>query len=160
MAVQDLYTAFLDLSRRARRANDVIELGFIAVNDTHLLAPYRQAALWFDDGGVRMLSGVLQPEANAPYVHWLKRVCRHLLDHQVGCREIQANDLPGEEADEWSEWLPAFALWFPLAAGQEADIANFAMFLWYQRVQPTVPAAEVEQAVHRNPPADCLEQAA
>ncbi|AXS79454.1 efflux RND transporter periplasmic adaptor subunit [Dechloromonas sp. HYN0024] len=120
MAVQDLYTAFLDLSRRARRANDVIELGFIAVNDTHLLAPYRQAALWFDDGGVRMLSGVLQPEANAPYVHWLKRVCRHLLDQQVGCREIQANDLPGEEADEWSEWLPAFALWFPLAAGQEA----------------------------------------
>jgi hypothetical protein len=34
--------------------------------------------------------------------------------------------------------LLAHAAGIPLAAGQEADIANFAMFLWYQRVQPTL----------------------
>jgi hypothetical protein len=37
--------------------------------------------------------------------------------------------------------LLAHAAGIPLAAGQEADVANFAMFLWYQRVQPTVPLA-------------------
>ena len=30
------------------------------------------------DGGVRALSGVIQPEANAPYAQWLNRVCRAL----------------------------------------------------------------------------------
>ena len=114
MAVQDLYTAFLDLSRRARHAVDAVELGFIAVNDTHLLTPYRQAALWFDLEGVRVLSGVIQPEANAPYVHWLKRVCRYLADTQPQATALTASELNPEEQAEWSEWLPAHALWIPL----------------------------------------------
>jgi hypothetical protein len=35
--------------------------------------------------------------------------------------------------------LLAHAAGVPLAAGQEADIANFAMFLWYQRLRPPLP---------------------
>lgn len=44
--------------------------------------------------------------------------------------------------------LVAHAAGIPLAKGQEADIANFAMFLWYQRVKPTLPggaSAEVPE---------------
>ena len=70
--------AFLEVARRARRAGDAAELAFVAVNDSSLLAPYRQAALWFATGGVRALSGVVRPERNAPYVLWLERVCAHL----------------------------------------------------------------------------------
>ena len=124
MAVQDLYTAYLDLSRRARNAADLVELGFIAVNDTHLLAPYRQAALWFEDGGVRALSGVLQPEANAPYVHWIKRVCRFLADSKAAPTPLTSADLPAAEGDEWGEWMPLYGLWVPLAAGPGKDSAS------------------------------------
>ena len=42
------------------------------VNDTLPLAPYRQAALWRADRGRQAMSGLVQPEANAPYAQWLK----------------------------------------------------------------------------------------
>ena len=129
MAVQDLYTAFLDLSRRARHATDVVELGFMLVNDTHWLAPYRQAALWFEDGGVRVLSGVLQPEVNAPYVHWLKRVCLQLANERKQAVRVGAGDLPQAEADEWTEWLPAYGLWLPLATGEGSSAPGRGGFL-------------------------------
>lgn len=130
MAVQDIYTAFIELSRRARRAVDVVELGFIGVNDTHLLAPYRQAALWFEEEGIASLSGVLQPEANAPYVHWLKRVCRFLVDDREVAGAVNADTLPVEEANEWEEWLPAYGLWIPLAAGEGESAPGRGGFLF------------------------------
>jgi multidrug resistance efflux pump len=95
-----------------------VELGFIAAKDTHLLAPYRQAALWFEEGGVRVLSGVLQLELNAPYVHWLKRVCAALAASHPEPAAVGIADVPRREALEWQEWLPAYALWLPLPAGQ------------------------------------------
>ncbi len=111
------HLAFLDLARRARHAADAAELGFIVVNDTLLLSPYRQAALWFEIGGVRALSGVVRPEANAPYVHWLEKVSATLTSRDVAT-QITADDLPGAEAEAWDEWLPAYALWLPLAAAE------------------------------------------
>ena len=110
----------LDLARRARAASSAEELAFLAVNDTRALAPYRQAALWCADGGIRTLSGVVQLEANAPYVQWLNRVCRHLHEQDSGVRALAAADLPPEVAAEWSEWLPEFGLWLPFA-GRPGD---------------------------------------
>lgn len=108
----------LDLMRRARDAAGAEELAFLAVNDSHALAAYRQAALWFAADGVRALSGVVQPEANAPYAQWQGRVCAHFssLDAGPAARRVGAADLPPEEAGEWAEWLPAHGLWLPLAA--------------------------------------------
>ena len=40
----------LDISRRAREAGDHAVLRFMAVNDSHALAHYRQAAMWLADG--------------------------------------------------------------------------------------------------------------
>ncbi len=59
----------LNLERRVRRAEDLEELGFILVNETHNLIPYRQCLLWESDGGrgaVRAISGVSQVEKDAP----------------------------------------------------------------------------------------------
>ena len=67
--------ALVHLARRARHAASAEALGFVAVNETHALFAYRQAALWFADRGIVALSGVVSPEANAPYVQWLERLC-------------------------------------------------------------------------------------
>lgn len=108
--------ALLDLSRRARHARDMAELAFMAVNDSHSLAPYRQAALWFEGGGLRALSGVVQIEANAPYAHWLERVFRHVSIENRRPHAFDKTDLPADLAEEWDEWLPESAMWLPLPA--------------------------------------------
>lgn len=105
----------LALARRARQVQDPAELGFMAVNDTHSLVPYRQAVLWFGAGGVTALSGVVQPEANVPYVQWLERVCAALHKQTGAARAVTAADLPAAEGADWAEWLPAHGLCVPLA---------------------------------------------
>lgn len=101
----------LELSRRARRASSVAELRFMLVNDSHALAPYRQGVLWLADSGVQALSGVLQVEANAPYVQWLKRTCTELAAREAG--PVSAAALSAELATEWNDWLPGAGLWLP-----------------------------------------------
>lgn len=110
----------LDLCHRARAAAGVEELAFLVVNDTKLLSSYRQAALCFEGSGIRALSGVLQPEANAPYAQWLVRLQKFLLStvESGQARRLVASELPDDLAKEWSEWFPAYALWLPL----EADV--------------------------------------
>lgn len=109
----------LDLGHRARHAAHAAELQFMAVNDSHALAPYRQAALWLHNGGVVCLSGVVQVETNVPYVLWLTAACRHL-DAQAGrARLCMATDLPAALAGDWAEWLPAYGLWLPF--GESGD---------------------------------------
>lgn len=111
----------LHLTRRAREARDAAELAYVAMNETHLLLPYRQAALWLDDR-VAALSGVVAPEANAPYVQWLARLIRPietpLADTEnpeaIATKRIEAASLPEDVREEWQEWLPEAALWVPL----------------------------------------------
>lgn len=93
----------IDLGHRARAAAGSEELAFLLVNDTRRLATYRQAALWLAVDGVRALSGVLVAEADAPYVQWLQRLCRHLhAQVRDGTpRSLIAADLPEELAVEW-----------------------------------------------------------
>lgn len=111
--VQSLAT-LLDLTRRARSAGSVRELAFLAVNDTTQLSTLRQGATWRMDIGVDALSGVLQPEANAPYVQWLDRLARHLSVQDPPASDIRAFDshvLPVDLAEDWQSWWPAHALW-------------------------------------------------
>lgn len=102
----------IDMAHQARHAKDSVELEFMAVNGTHALAPYRQAALWFADRGIASLSGVVQIEANAPYVHWLERLCKQI--DKAG--PIGAADVSTDIGEEWGEWLPAYGLWLPFGA--------------------------------------------
>jgi hypothetical protein len=116
---QNRLLLLFSLARQARLAQSADELAFLAVNETHALAPYRQAALWFEDGGVRALSGVVQPEANAPYVHWLDSLCKVMQTRGSGACPVTARDLPPELAQEWSDWLPEFGYWLPVGADTE-----------------------------------------
>lgn len=121
--------SLLDLSRRARAARSADEIAFLLVNDSHGLASYRQAALWMRDEGVRALSGVIQPEANAPYVLWLEGVCRYLLDDDgQGVRTFDLADLPPSLAEEWGEWWPAHGLFLPLI-GPEGTAEGGLLFV-------------------------------
>jgi hypothetical protein len=113
IALSRALASLLDLSRRARQARSEAELGFLLVNDTLPLAPYRQAALWRADRGLQALSGLVQPEANAPYAQWLKGLAGHL--KAEGVRSFTAQDLPAPLAREWAEWWPAHGLWLPLS---------------------------------------------
>lgn len=109
----------LELTRRARLAGSLAELAFLVVNDSRALCIYRQAALWFAEGGVDTLSGVVEPEANAPYVQWLERLFRQLAREYSAPTPIDALQLPTELSEEWSEWLPTHALWLPFAGTAE-----------------------------------------
>ena len=108
----------LTLSRRARQAGSAQELAFVLVNDTRALVPYRQAALW-SAHAVKALSGVVEPEANAPYVQWLRRLFGYLQGHHAAMTTVTAVQLPSELAEQWAEWLPPEALWLPIGAGSE-----------------------------------------
>ena len=123
----------VQLGKRARRAATIEELGFIAVNETHALVPYRQAALWRRDargaGGVLALSGAPAIERNAPFALWLERVLAALdrTDGGAPARVVGAADLPQALGEEWAEWLPPRGLWLPLLGRDDAPLG--ALFL-------------------------------
>lgn len=118
-------SSLLDIAHRARHAESRAELEFLAVNGTHILAPYRQAALWFDDRKVCALSGVVQIEANAPYVQWLQRVC----SGRGTAGPFGAFDVPEDLGAEWGEWLPAYALWLPFSSGSAQEPIHGGLLL-------------------------------
>lgn len=102
------------LGRRAREAATPAELDFILANESFQLAPYRQAALWWE-GGVAALSGLSQTDPNTPFVQWLARLCPVLHDQAGGHPLLpRPADLLAELAAEWDDWLPAHALWLPM----------------------------------------------
>ncbi|WP_050467673.1 efflux RND transporter periplasmic adaptor subunit [Herbaspirillum chlorophenolicum] len=107
----------LDLGRRARAARSVEELSFLMVNDSHALGAYRQAALWLADRGVDTLSGVIEPEANAPYAQWLDQACRTLAENQPDAAAVDPHCLSLALAGQWAQWLPPYGLWLPFPGG-------------------------------------------
>jgi len=113
-SLQPLLT-LLQLGRRARAADSLASLGFIAVNETLQLLPYRQAALWTELGLPRVasVSGLPQPDPGAPYIQWLSSVCRHLAK-TASDGAVDVSALPPLLQGEWNQWLPAHALWLPL----------------------------------------------
>jgi hypothetical protein len=113
-------STLVQLGKRARHAATAEELGFIMVNETHALVPYRQAVLWRRDasgaGASVAVSGAAVVERNAPLTLWLNRALAKLdgVDNGDAPRAVEAKDLPEALREEWSEWLPAHGLWLPL----------------------------------------------
>lgn len=105
--------ALLALSSKARCAITA-ELPFLIVNESRALMEYRQAALTIDKKIVA-LSGLAQPELNAPYVQWLQQLCVYLDGNASNTPVVvTSRDVPPELAAQWGEWLPAFIVWVPL----------------------------------------------
>ncbi|HSK41902.1 MAG TPA: HlyD family efflux transporter periplasmic adaptor subunit [Arenibaculum sp.] len=118
-------TGLVQLEKRVRHAATPEEFGFLVVNETHALLRYRQAALWRrgerGSGRVTALSGLAVPDRNAPFVVWLRGLMRRLDGHEQArsIRAVGAADTGGDgEAGRWAEWLPAHALWVPLASAE------------------------------------------
>ncbi len=109
----DPFRVLLELTHRARQAQSRPELDFMLVNDSRELLQYRQAALLRDTERMPTLSGVIQPEANAPYVLWLKALVRHLKSKPRMACTVEASQLPPTLAAEWSNWWPEHAVWLP-----------------------------------------------
>jgi hypothetical protein len=138
----------VQLLKRARRAASAEELGFVMVNETHALLPYRQAALWQRNahaaGKVVAISGAAVTERNAPFTLWLNPAFAKLDDEtgKGGIRRVDAASVgsgsPGSGnsggalGEAWSEWLPAHGLLVPLQV--EAEPALGALLL--AREQP------------------------
>lgn len=140
-----LLAATWSLLARLPQAEDDRALAFLLLNDSVALAPYRQAAMWLVGEGVYSLSGVVQVEANAPYVHWLEQVAAHLHAAGAGAGVFTAADLPEALASEWAQWWPAQGLWLPVAGagagtGAEKAAAGGAVFLR----EPAWSAPEVQ----------------
>jgi hypothetical protein len=124
----------IELARRARDAASPQALAFVMVNESLQVLRYRQAALWRVDASVpgfscvAAVSGLPEPNPNAPYIHWLARVFREAIGRpgSGAVAALSPADLP-DLAAEWSEWLPAHVLWVPLAHG-DARPAGYLLF--------------------------------
>lgn len=144
----------LQLQRRAREAGSPEALGFVMVNETLQLLPYRQAVLWTQAGlgQVAAVSGLPQPDPSAPYVQWMARLCRHLIRQpagpdeagassmpQAGPREVDVHGLPQDLSADWSQWLPASALWLSLGPAAQAGEGEAEAGLLLARDAPWQP---------------------
>lgn len=124
--------ALLQLEKRARACADTEGLGFLMVNDTHALAPYRQAALWLPgagaDGRIAALSGLAVPDANAPYTAWLAG----LLSRRADDGTTGAFAASPDEQAMWAEHLPGHGLLLrlPLDAADGARPRDALLALW------------------------------
>lgn len=104
----------LELNRRARMAKGADELYFLLTNATHTLTPYRQAALWRRNDRVLALSGVAEPDRNAPYVTWLSQLFKSIDDPDGLPQRVDASLINADLKELWAEWLPPHALCIPL----------------------------------------------
>lgn len=130
-------STLVQLGKRARHAATAQELAFVMVNETNALVPYRQAVLWRREGkgrgGVVAISGSAVVERNAPITLWLNRALSKLDPGAVDAPwTVGPADLTGALSEEWAEWLPAQALWVPLAV----DSAHVLGGLLLAREQP------------------------
>lgn len=111
----------VQLERQARAADTPAALGFVMVNDTRRLLPYRQAMLWDSrEDRLACLSGLAVVEADAPFNHWLAGQCRAWQGQHPGPALAQLNASALGSADQalWAEYLPPWLVWLPLVDRQ------------------------------------------
>jgi phosphotransferase system IIA component len=125
-------STLVQLLKRARRAATAQELGFVMVNETHALLPYRQAALWQRNargaGKVLAVSGAALVERNAPFMLWLNPVFAKLDDDDNNnARPVDAGSLGGMLGEAWREWLPAHGLLVPLRVEGEPPLGTLLL---------------------------------
>lgn len=135
-----LLAQLVALERRARAAQTPAELGWLMVNETSELTPYRQAAFWrADNGQIQALSGLATPDRHAPFVVWLAAWMAEQAQRgeNTACRNIGLSDAQNKQPHPmWAEHLPACALWVPLRLSSGELVG--ALALW--RDQPWQPS--------------------
>lgn len=119
----------LQLEKSFRNADTPLALAYTLVNDSRSLIEFRQAALWQIDGSqVVAVSGLAVIDVNAPYIFWLKQLCKQLsVDTSRTIRSLTAGDIKGSCATEWQQWWPTHALWLPVSAYGAAPQAGLLL---------------------------------
>jgi hypothetical protein len=122
--------ALLQLEHRALLAQNLPGLRFTIANETHALAPYRQAVL-FEWVGERLqlvgASGLVSVAEDSPFAVWVSQFARRLPAdgqvHRMDLADAAEVDQPG-----WTEWLPDHLLLVPLLdrQGQRLGLAMYA----------------------------------
>lgn len=122
--------AILHLNARATEAQKPAELLFTIVNETMLLAPYRQAAFFnLNANGNPKLgaaSGLVSVEENSPYTVWLNDFAKIFKDFKTPQR-LSLADAKAAHQESWQEWLPEHLLVIPLQ-NKQARMLGYAMY--------------------------------
>jgi hypothetical protein len=104
-----------------RRAESLRELFFIAANDSHRVAPYRQGFVWEravdGTGHPVQASNVSDLEPNAPMVLWLRELCAWLATRDDKTPVVVAGaDAPEGLRAGWAEFASPFGVHVPVLA--------------------------------------------
>lgn len=152
--------AFHALAAKVRAAQRPADLAFLICNETHALAPYRQAALvgFFGARRTRLVahSGLADVESDSPYALWLASVADHLkarLDELPAAARVLALSpgmLPPALAASWADWLPDQVWVLPMA--DPDGRARAALFLAREAPWPTEFDAKAPEFCCSRPP--------
>ena len=104
-ATNRLLSTLLRLEKRLRLAESADAVRFIALNDTLGILSYEQGAIGTVRKGVSRLSGLSEPDLNAPYIAYLNRVLKWIRKGNT-VQYLTATDLPDRLEHDWAEWLP------------------------------------------------------
>ena len=118
-----LLSTIIQLEQSARHAETVAELGFVMVNETLRLVPYKQAIFWLlkPNGTItiRSVSGTDTPTSNAPLIQDLSRLLKKLIK-RLGSEKsrqtlaISPDDLEDKLKDDYQRCELKELLWCPL----------------------------------------------
>lgn len=113
----------LELEQNARRCETVAELGFVMVNETLRLTPYRQAIFWARDPGgkirIKAVSGTDSLDARAPFIIHMEGILKNLVVSPATAsgrktKPVSADALEDTHRKHWEKWSLAHGCWGPL----------------------------------------------
>ncbi len=116
---QSPLSILISLEREARAAENIEQLGFIAVNATYKLVNYYRCLLWrvtpAGKAKIQSISGVSAIDRNSQAILSLTRLVKVLCsaDTAVKLRAITSADVPPKLRADWDEWMPQHGLWCP-----------------------------------------------
>ena len=108
------FAVILDIEKKARDATREDELKFTIVNNTHKLINYQQAILFDQFGKVVAVSGTSSFDFNSPFIFWVTKNCRKLLQKIEKPQEVNPNNYENITGSDWKDWLPNFGYFIPL----------------------------------------------
>lgn len=127
-ASSDLST-LLQIEARAMEAPTLAALRFTIVNETHALTPFRQAALFEQEGSKLRLvaaSGLVSVANDSPFAVWLTQFAQRF-PREPQVHRLDYNDASDIDAPHWSEWLPDHLLLVPLR-GRQNELRGWVMY--------------------------------
>jgi biotin carboxyl carrier protein len=111
----------LRLAAATRAAPDVRSLGFVIANETHRLAPYRQAFFCVrkeTDFRLETISGLAVVDRNTPFYDWFELLLADLerMSPESVIAALEPSQCSEQVRQGWEEWLPAHVTLVRLAA--------------------------------------------